>query len=162
MTIGADSGLIVAALHVNHPRHAVAADWLIRNIGKNRLIVAQHTILETYAVLTRLPGELRVTPSEARDLLAASVRPHMAVAGLQKEDMWKVVDRLVESSVVGGRTYDAFIVQALRSAGVEAVATMNPAHFAELAPELRILDPSVPGGNALPRRDVAAGHRRQQ
>jgi predicted nucleic acid-binding protein len=145
MTIGVDSSLIVAALHANHPRHAAAADWMVRNIGKHRLVVAQHTILETYAVLTRLPGDLRVTPSEARDLLAASVRPHMAVAGLQNDGIWGLVDRLVESSVIGGRTYDAYIVQALRSAGVEAVATMNRGHFAELAPELHILDPSLPG-----------------
>ncbi len=119
MTIGADSSLIVAALHANHPRHAAAADWMVRNIGKHRLIVAQHTILEAYAVLTRLPGDLRVSPSEARDLLAASVRPHMTDAGLQKEGIWGLVDRLVESSVIDGRTYDAYIFQALRSDGFE-------------------------------------------
>jgi hypothetical protein len=35
MNIGVDSSLIVAGVHANHPRHALAASWLIRNIGKH-------------------------------------------------------------------------------------------------------------------------------
>jgi len=144
MNIGVDSSLIVAAVHANHPRHALAAGWLIRNIGKHRLVVAHHSILETYAVLTRLPGDLRVTPSETRDLLAATVRANMVVAGLPEQAIWSVIDSFVLSSVIGGRSYDAFILQTLRTAGIDAVASLNPSHFAGLAPELRILDPAVP------------------
>jgi predicted nucleic acid-binding protein len=142
VTIGVDSSLIVAAVHANHPRHAVAAGWLVRSIGKHQLVAAQHAVLEAYAVLTRLPGELRVTPSEARDLLTGTVKANMPVAE-QPEGIWGILDKLVDASVVGGRSYDALILLALQAFGVEALATLNPSHFRDLAPGLRIIDPSV-------------------
>jgi len=68
----------------------------------------------------------------------------MVVAGLPEQAIWSVIDSFVLSSVIGGRSYDAFILQTLRAAGIDAVASLNPSHFAGLAPELRILDPAVP------------------
>jgi toxin FitB len=143
VTIGVDSSLIVAAVHANHPRHAMAAGWLIRSIGKHQLVAAHHAVLEAYAVLTRLPGELRVTASEARDLLTGTVKANMAVAE-QQESIWAILDKLVDSSVAGGRSYDALVLLALQAFGAEAIATLNPSHFRDLAPELRIIDPSTP------------------
>ena len=70
MKIGVDSSIIVAGVHANHPLHAVAADWLIRNISENELIIAHHSILEAYAVLIRLPSTLRISGTEAKQLLA--------------------------------------------------------------------------------------------
>jgi len=144
VTIGVDSSLIVAAVHANHPRHALAAGWLVRSIGEHRLVVAHHTILEVYAVLTRLPGELRVTPSETRDLLIGTVKANMTVANFQPEAMWSILEKLVLCSAAGGRSYDAFILSTLQACGAEAIATLNPSHFRDLAPEFRIIDPSTP------------------
>ena len=144
MTVGVDSSLIVAAVHANHPRHAMAASWLISSIGKHPLVVAHHSILEAYAVLTRLPGDLRVTPSEARDLLTGTVQANMTVADFHPESIWGILEKLVLSSAVGGRSYDALILFTLQACGVEAIATLNPSHFRDLAPEFRIIDPSTP------------------
>ena len=144
MTVGVDTSLIVAAVHANHPRHALAAGWLIRAIGRHRLVVAHHCVLEAYAVLTRLPGRLRVTPSEARDLLADTVKANMSVAGFPPEGIWGALDRLVLSTTIGGRSYDALILFTLQAFGAKALATLNPSHFRELAPEMDIIDPAVP------------------
>ena len=144
MKIGVDSSVMVAGLHANHPLHVPAADWLIGNIDDNDLIAAHHSILETYAVLTRLPGNLRVTGAEARQLLEASIRPHIRIAAFAPESIWSSIDAMATSSAVGGQAYDAFIAGILTAAGVDAVATFNTAHFQRVAPRLRVIDPSQP------------------
>ena len=142
MKVGVDSSVVVAAVHANHPRHALSAHWLIRALAEDRLVIAHHSVLEAYAVLTRLPGEWRVTPSEARDLLAATVQKNMEIAAYQSDGIFALVESLVVSSVMGGRSYDAFVLHILQSAGAEAVATFNPSRFRGLDDRVRIIDPA--------------------
>ena len=145
MRIGVDSSVVVAAVHANHPYHAVAASWVVDNLRAHELVVAHHSVVEAYAVLTRLPGDLCVTPSEARDLLRETVRSNMAVAGLRADSVWTLIESLVASSVAGGRSYDALIAQALVTHGAPAIATFNPSHFRGLAGDVAVIDPSRPG-----------------
>lgn len=144
MRIGVDSSVIVAAVHLNHPRHVAAADWLVSALAGHELTVCHHSVLEAYAVLTSLPGSLRVTPPEARELLSATVRANMSVADFMPESIWTTVDFLVPGTVCGGRSYDAFVAFVLRSAGAQAVATFNRRHFSGLAEGLEVIDPSAP------------------
>jgi hypothetical protein len=70
----------------------------------------------------------------------------MAVAGFQAESIWTTMEHLAGSSVAGGRSYDAFVLQILNDFGAEAMATFNPAHFLGLPGGLPIIDPSQPEG----------------
>jgi predicted nucleic acid-binding protein len=144
MNIGVDCGVIVAGVHANHPYHALAANWLVQNLAEHQLMAAHHSVLESYAVLTRLPGDLRVSPSEARDLLTATVQSNMIIPRFDAESIWTTIETLVLSSVVGGRSYDAFILQILRSVGAQAIATFNPTHFQDLESDMLVIDPSKP------------------
>lgn len=146
MKIGLDSSVIVAAVHAGHPHHHAAAPWLIDALSAHELVVCHHSILEAYAVLTRLPGDHRVLPSEARDLLAATVKTNMMLVDFKPDDIWKTLELLVASSVTGGRSYDAFVAHALRSAGAQAVATLHPRLFKDLAEGLDIASPIRSGG----------------
>lgn len=146
MKIGVDSSVIVAGVHANHPLHETAVSWLSRSLSAHQLVVAHHSVLESYAVLTRLPADLRVMPSEARDLLAETVRANMDIAGFQAESIWAMMEALASSSVVGVHSCDAFVLQILNNCGAEAIATFNPAHFRGLPGGLRIIDPSQPEG----------------
>jgi len=144
MKIGVDSCILIAGVHANHPLHAPAADWLIRNISLHELIVTHHSILETYAVLTRLPGELRTTGPEAKKLLETSIQPNMKIAEFNASSIWDCIDSIVNQSAVGGRSYDAFIAEILINAGAEAIATFNTTHFNELSLPMSVIDPSKP------------------
>jgi len=143
--IGVDSSVIVAGVHANHPLHAAAARWLVKALSVDELVVCHHTILEAYAVLTSLPGSFRVTPSEARDLLTATVKGNMTVAGVEPGGTWQILESLVPQSVTGGRSYDAFVASVLHAHGVPAVATFNAKHFAGLIEGLSVIDPSHTG-----------------
>ncbi len=142
MKIGVDSSVLVAGVHANHPLHALAAGWLIKHIPLHQLMVAHHSILETYAVLTRLPGELRLTGSEVKQLLESTIKSNMQVADFISSSIWDCIDSLVNLSTVGGRSYDVFIAEILIKSGAEAIATFNSAHFNEFSTQLSIIDPS--------------------
>ena len=144
MKIGVDSSVLIAGVHANHPRHAVAATWLIRNIPLHDLMVTHHSVLESYAVLTRLPGELRLSGSEAKQLLESSIRNNMQVADFNASSIWDYIDSLVNHSAVGGNSYDLFSAEILFQSGAEAIATFNVRHFVEFDSLMPIIDPSQP------------------
>ena len=142
MKIGVDSSVLIAGVHANHPRHAVAAAWLIRNIPLHSLMVTHHSILESYAVLTRLPGELRLSGSEAKQLLDSSIRANMEVADFNASSIWDCIDSLVNRSAIGGNSYDLFSAEILLQSGAEAIATFNVRRFEGVASLMTISDPS--------------------
>ncbi len=146
MKIGIDSCILVAGVHANHPLHAVAADWLIRNIPLHKLIVSHHSILEAYAVLTRLPGEFRIDGIEAKQLLESTIRPNMIIAKFDASSIWDYITTLVNQSATGGNSYDAFIAGILKNHGADAIATFNTRHFIKFASCLSVIDPSKPAG----------------
>jgi predicted nucleic acid-binding protein len=144
MRIGIDSSVLVAAMQVRHPLHAVARRWLVEHLGSDELWVTHHTLLECYAVLTGLPGQARITGDEARRLIDGTVRRRMKLACFEPESVWAIVDVLAAGNVIGGRSYDAFAAEVLRQSGVEAIATFNPGDFMAVARDLLIIDPTVP------------------
>jgi predicted nucleic acid-binding protein len=142
MKIGVDSSVIIAGVHANHPHHEMAAGWLIQNIPLHDLMVAHHSILESYAVLTRLPGELRLNGAEAKQLLESTIRPNMQVAEFHGSSIWDCIDSMLIHSAIGGHSYDVFTAKILYRSGAEAIATFNDRHFATFAPHMSILNPS--------------------
>ena len=144
MRIGVDSSVLVAAIHANHPLHAVAVQWLVAALKRHELVVTHHTVLECYAVLTRLPGEWRISGDEAKRLLEGTIRNRMILAGYRPDWIWGAIEGMAERYVAGGRAYDAFVADLLKRSGCDAIATFNAAHFSDVASEFRILDPSRP------------------
>jgi len=142
MTIGLDSSVIIAVVHANHPRHGIALHWMMDALARDTLVACHLSVLEAYAVLTSLPGDLRVTPSEARDLLETTVMGTMTVAGFDPVPIWPMLAELVRMPVAGGRSYDAFVARVLHSHGARVVATFNGKHFAGLVEGLDVLDPA--------------------
>ena len=79
MTVGVDTSVIVAAVHANHPVHLPSARWLDTAFDVHAVVVAHHSILEAYAVLTRLPAQYRVSPSEAEIVLRETLEKNARV-----------------------------------------------------------------------------------
>ncbi|NOY68810.1 MAG: type II toxin-antitoxin system VapC family toxin [Deltaproteobacteria bacterium] len=144
MKIGIDSCILVAGVHANHPLHAVSANWLIRNIPLHKLIVTHHSILEAYAVLTRLPGKFRIDGIEARQLLESTIRTNITIAKFDAASIWDYITALVTQASTGGHSYDAFIAEILINNAIDAIATFNTKHFIRFTPQISIIDPSSP------------------
>jgi predicted nucleic acid-binding protein len=65
-----------------------------------------HALAETYAVLTRLPGDIRVDPVDAARLLETRFSPPLL---LSPETARRLPSALAERRVAGGAVYDALI-----------------------------------------------------
>ena len=117
-----------------------AAEWLNRSFENHEGIVAHHSVLAAYAVLTRLPPEYRLVPSEAVSVLRETLEKNAVITPFSGRSIWKTTQRLGDDAPSGGAAYDAFIIEILSSAGAEAIATGNAREFRRLSRGIRIID----------------------
>ncbi|MDE0448398.1 MAG: PIN domain-containing protein [Spirochaetaceae bacterium] len=142
MTVGVDTSVIIAAVHANHPVHLSSSRWLDAAFDTHDVVVAHHSLLEAYAVLTRLPAEYRVTPAEAEIVLRETVRDNARIAPFAAESTWAFMSAFAALPAAGGAAYDAFIIRLLSEAGAEAIVTYNVDDFRRLSPHVRVTDPA--------------------
>lgn len=103
-----DTSVAIPLLVASHEAHATVAHWAR---GKT-LHLCGHSLMETYAVLTRLPGDARVLPVDAVALIDDAFVDHLAtpqdgVHGIHRE--------LAHAGVAGGATYDGMTALVARS-----------------------------------------------
>ena len=105
------------------------------------LLTAWHCCLEFYAVATRLPEELRLTPADALALLEEQVLPRFEIAQMPAGAGPEVLTGAVREGIAGGRVYDYHLAEVARLAGAAVVVTDNLRHFAALSRHgIRLLD----------------------
>lgn len=99
--IAADSSVLVPALLASHEFHEPCretAGLIDSAIG--------HALVETYAVLTRLPQPYTVPPAQASLALRSYSSNVLVLSG---EDVADAVDRFAAARASGGTSYDALI-----------------------------------------------------
>ena len=77
-----------------------------RVIADRTVQLATHALLETYSVLTRLPGDARLTPNDAASLVEERFGK---VAVLSAKSSRDLVPKLARQQIAGGAVYDALI-----------------------------------------------------
>ena len=100
-----DTSVAVPLLLANHQHHlSVNA-----HVGDALLGLTAHSAAETYSVLTRLPGDSRVIPADALELMTERFDQ------LQAADQTSLdfVRRMAEVGIAGGAVYDALVALAV-------------------------------------------------
>ena len=97
-----------------------------------------HALLETYSVLTRLPGGSRLSPAAAARLIAREFPRSVA---LPADDAVRSVEHLADAGIAGGAVYDGLVALAARSAGLELLTCDRRATgtYARLNTDYRII-----------------------
>lgn len=139
--IALDSSVIVAALRTVDARHEAAVKAIHRaTASKEGIVVPLHSLVETYAVLTRMPIPYRLSPADAfvliRDTFGTS-----RLAAMNVRSLWPLLGALAASDLGGGLTYDAMILESCEHAGATALLTLNPRDFLRLSPSIEIRTP---------------------
>jgi predicted nucleic acid-binding protein len=125
---------MVASVSSWHERHEDAATAIEARLSRgDQMIIAAHSIVETYAVLTRLPPGRRLSPRNARAIIEGSFLSHGTIISLPVSAYVDLLQWLADHDVAGGRTYDALIVAAAEHGRVETVLTLNGRDFEALA-----------------------------
>jgi len=100
-----DTSVAVPLLVQTHAAHGAVVRWW----NRRRVALCGHAAVETYAVLTRLPGDLRVQPADAARLLEQRFAPTLT---LNPETARKLPSVLAALDIAGGAVYDALVALA--------------------------------------------------
>lgn len=125
-----DTSCMIAALCVWHEHHPRAAAEMERRLARReRMLIAGPALVESYAVLTRLPTSHRLAPVDALTLLQANFMDAARVVSLDARAYCELLRAAPTSAIQGGRTYDAVIAACARKAGARVLLTFNEGHF---------------------------------
>lgn len=102
MTVAVDTSVAVALVMSSHTAHRAVR---LRLRGED-LVLTQQSLVETYSVLTRLPGDARVSPSDAVRLIDANFGPP---ALMPATTVARVPALFAELNIVGGAVYDGLV-----------------------------------------------------
>lgn len=100
--LGVDTSVAIPLLVQRHAAHEEVVRWW----EGRPLALSGHALAETYSVLTRLPGDLRVAPTDAARLLEERFGLPLT---LQDPPAEAIPGRLAELGIAGGATYDALV-----------------------------------------------------
>jgi predicted nucleic acid-binding protein len=125
----------VIAWHEHHPRAFAAVED--RLAAGEEMVVAAHTLVEAYAVLTRWPTPLRLAPADALDLLERAFVDRAEVVAPDTATYLELLRQAPAQSVAGGRIYDAVVAASARQGRATTLLTFNERHF------LGLVDPAI-------------------
>lgn len=137
-----DTSVLVASVCDWHEHYRLSRTEILgRADSGQKLVLAAHSLAETYAVLTRLPGRYRIPPRVALALLEEnwSETPTIHLDG---HEVWSALGEARRQAATGGRMYDVLIAHSAIKAGASALVTWNVRHFAAFANSLDIVTPA--------------------
>ncbi len=125
-----DTSCMVAAVCGWHEHHGPAEEEIQHRLLRNEtMLVAAPALVETYAVLTRLPPPHRVSSVDALTLLEANFMREARIIALDARAYRALLRRAPQDSIAGGRTYDAVIAACALKVKGTTLLTFNPSHF---------------------------------
>ena len=130
-----DTSVAVPLLVASHKAHGEVSAWAD---GK-RLSLSGHALIETYAVLTRLPGDARVAPPDAVTLIDVNFAEPLSLPALE---LTKVNRELARLGVAGGAAYDGLVALTARAHGVRLATRDARARstYAAVGVEVEVVD----------------------
>lgn len=99
MTIAVDTSVAVPLLVRSHQHHREVVRWW----NGQELVLSGHALAETYSVLTRLPGDARLSAEDAARLLDARFTAPLTLSAPAARKVHATLSRL---GVAGGAVYD--------------------------------------------------------
>jgi len=132
-----DTNVLVAVCVGEHEHHAraVSAVQAVHE-GKVEGYVSAHSLLETYAILTRLPHVPRISSIQASALIADNIVKHFSVTALTGKEYGELCAKLGQNNVVGGKVYDVLHLACAEKCGADRIYTFNVREFTQLGGKL--------------------------
>ena len=129
-----DTSAAVALLDASNPAHHAVRDATRGHIRG----LAGHALIETYSVLTRLPGDARLSPELAEKVIA---RAFPASVSLPPEESLSAVSTFANTGIAGGAVYDGLIALAAQAAATPLLTCDRRAvpTYAALKVDVRVI-----------------------
>jgi toxin FitB len=117
VTVAVDTSVAVPLLVRSHRHHVEVTRWW----AGQEVALSGHALAETYSVLTRLPGDARLSAGDAARLLNARFTTPLT---LSRPSALKVHATLSSLGIAGGAVYDGLVALAAKEHGA-ALATRD-------------------------------------
>lgn len=104
-----DTSVAIPMVVATHAAHDAVERWR----ADREVALCGHALVETFAVLTRLPGDVRVSPADAAVLISARFGPPLLLSAKAARAL---PNRLAALGIAGGAVYDAVVALAAREA----------------------------------------------
>src|SRR5581483_8430630 len=118
--IGVDTSVAVPLLVQTHRAHTEVSRWW----DSREVALCGHALAETYSVLTRLPGDLRLEPADAARLISERFTDPLL---LGRRSSRRLPAILAELDIAGGAVYDALVALAAVENGATLATRDNRA-----------------------------------
>jgi predicted nucleic acid-binding protein len=120
-----DTSCLVAAVCGWHRHHDATRKEIDRRASaRDKLVLAAHSLAETFSVLTRLPEPHRLRPDDALTLIEANWGKTQLIA-LAGAEYRATLRRCRDVGIGGGAVYDALIAACARKARVRTLVTWD-------------------------------------
>ncbi len=103
--LGLDTSVAIPLLVRTHRSHTEVVEWW----DGREIALSGHALAETYSVLTRLPGDLRLSPGEAARLMSERFGDPLLLGWRTSRRLPAVCSKL---GIAGGAVYDALVALA--------------------------------------------------
>ena len=110
--VALDTSVAIPLLVQTHRAHAAVVRWW----DDREIALSGHALAETFSVLTRLPGDLRLAPADAARLLGERFAQPLL---LGPEVAGRLPDVLSQLGIAGGAVYDALVALAAAEHGAD-------------------------------------------
>jgi predicted nucleic acid-binding protein len=100
--IGLDTSVAIPLLVQTHTAHAAVVQWW----DGRPIALCGHALAETYSVLTRLPGDVRLEPLDAARLIEERFTTALT---LSSDVAKRLPSTLARLGLAGGAVYDALV-----------------------------------------------------
>jgi predicted nucleic acid-binding protein len=97
-----DTSVAIPLLVRTHGAHDAVTQWW----AGREVVLCGHALIETYSVLTRLPGDIRLDPADASHLLTTRFSAPLV---LDARTARSLPATLAGLGIAGGATYDALV-----------------------------------------------------
>lgn len=134
MRILFDTSVLVASMVQIHPKHELAVAWVQKaHQNKLSLVISSHSLLECYAVLTRLPLTPKISPTIAKQLIEDNFSDLAEIVALPSEVYFTLLQECANQNLSGGIVYDALIFKIALLSQVQHLLTFNTKDFMRFA-----------------------------
>ncbi|MCY4374940.1 MAG: PIN domain-containing protein [Spirochaetaceae bacterium] len=136
-----DTSALIAAVSSWHEHHErTRSEIERRERSDEQMVVAGHSLAETYSVLTRLPAPHRLRADDAIALIESNWRD-TPIVHLTGSEMWSALREAQRRELIGGQMSDALIAIAALKAKATTLITWNVRNFVPFAPSIAVVAP---------------------
>jgi predicted nucleic acid-binding protein len=136
-----DTSIFISAFWKKHPNFE-SSFQLMSQSNKYNFITSNHSLVEYYSVMTRLPIPLKIEPSLVYNLITENITPHVNVFGLTDKENLIFLKQASILQIQGWNIYDYYHFHVAQKRKADAILTWNTKDFLKFGEEIEIKTPN--------------------